>query len=77
MTNTKAMDFEKTPFKAGNFNAMKKKASTEYLSKISTGRIVWHLLKRHKFGLVCTWAGLVTITYMFPPVWDILGSIVR
>lgn len=71
------MDFVETGSKAGSIKGMKNKVSDDYLSKITTSRIFWHLVKRHKFGLVSMWAVLITITYMFPPVWDILGSLVR
>ncbi len=77
MTKTNTMDFLPTGSKTGTVREMKNKVSDDYLSKISTSRIFWHLTKRHKFGLVATWAVLITITYMFPPVWDILGSLVR
>ena len=77
MTNTKSMDLIETPFKVGKVKDMRNKVSDDLLSKVSTGRIFWHLIKRHKFGLVATWAILITITYMFPPVWDILGTFVR
>ena len=76
MTNTNTMEFEATGSKTGSVREMKNKVSDNYLSKVSSSRIVWHLVKRHKFGLVATWAVFITITYMFPPVWDILGSLV-
>lgn len=77
MTNTKVMDFETTPFKAGKVKDMKKNVSNDYLKGISTGTILWHLVKRHKFGLVSIWAIFITLTYLFPPIWDILFAVVR
>lgn len=77
MTNTKAMDFEATPFKLGSAKTMKNKVSEDLLSKVSTSRIIWHLVKRHKFGLVSIWAILITLTWVFPPIWDLLGSMIR
>lgn len=74
---TKTMDFLETPFKTGSVKEMKKTVSNNVLDKVSTGRILWHLVKRHKFGIVSIWAVLVTVTWVFPPVWDILGSLVR
>lgn len=77
MTQTKSLDLIDTPFKMGSVKAMKKNISEDLLSKVNTSRIIWHLVKRHKFGLVTLWAVLITITYMFPPVWDILGSVIH
>lgn len=74
---TKTMDFETTPFKPGSIKVMRDKVSDSVLDKVSTSRIFWHLVKRHKFGLVSLWAVVITITWMFPPVWDILGSLIR
>lgn len=76
MTKNKTMDFEPTPIKNGKVKDIKNKVSTQYLDQIGTGKIVWHLVKRHKFGLVTIWAILMTVSYIFPPVWSILGSLV-
>lgn len=53
------------------------KNNDSVLDKIGTGFILWHLLRRHKFELVVVWAVLVTITFIFPPVWSILADILR
>lgn len=42
------------------------KKSTKDLEKLSTATIIWHVVKRHKFGLVSTWAAIVTTLYLFP-----------
>lgn len=76
MTNTKTLDLLEMPMKTGSAKAMKSAASDNYLQRISTSKILWHVVKRHKFGLVATWAVIITISYMFPPFWDILGSLV-
>lgn len=73
---TKTMSYEATPFKVGSGKAIKNKVTNEALNEISTGQLVWHIIKRHKFGLVMTWAIIITISYIFPPVWDILGSLI-
>jgi len=73
---TKSMEFETTPFKVGSSKAIKNKVSDNVLDKVSTGRIIWHLVKRHKFGLVATWAIVVTIQWAFPPAFDILTSLI-
>ncbi len=73
---TKTMSYEATPFKVGSAKAIKNKATNEALNEVSTMGLVWHIIKRHKFGLVLTWALVMTISYIFPPVWDILGSLI-
>lgn len=54
-----------------------KKHDESMLNRISSGVILWHLLKRYKFELVVVWAVLVTLTFIFPPVWSILADILR
>lgn len=76
MTKTNTMDFLPTGSKTSGVREMKNKVSDDYLGKITTSRILWHLTKRHKFGIVVLWAGIVTIDSLFPPVWDILGSLI-
>lgn len=77
MTNTKTMDFLPTLVKTGNAKSIKNKMGTEVLNNFSVGQMFWHLAKRYKFGLVTVWAVLITISYIFPPFWDILGTLVR
>jgi len=77
MTNTKSMELLEVPFKQGKASSIKNKVSDDYLGKITTSRILWHLVKRHKFAIVTTWAILITVTWAFPPFWDILGSLVQ
>ncbi len=76
MTNTKTMDFETMPFKTGSLKAMKNKVGDNLLDKIGTSQIIWYLIKRHKFSIVAMWAVVITITWAFPPFWDILGSLI-
>ncbi len=76
MAKTTNMEFVKTPATTGSVKEMIIAGDQNFLSKISTGRIVAHLLQRHKFGLVTAWAVLITITYVFPPIWDILKSVI-
>lgn len=58
------MDYEETPIKkpkvSGNTLALKG------LERVSTLQIVWYLVKRHKFGLVITWAIIITALYLVP-----------
>lgn len=73
----KSMEMLDKPFKVtGTSRDIKNKVGDNVLSRISTSAILWHLVKRHKFGLVLTWAILMTISYIFPPVWDILATMI-
>lgn len=66
---SKAMSYETTPFKVGSSpKAIKNKAGDNTLDRVSTSQIVWHLVKRHKFGLVSTYAIILTAVWVFPPL---------
>jgi hypothetical protein len=69
------MQYETTPIK--NSKDLGKQVKSANLDKIKTGTILWHLIKRHKFVLVTTWAIVITILYMFPFVPDLLLSVVK
>lgn len=73
---SKSSDYITAPAKNGKGSDITENLNERLLSQIGTGRILWHLVKRHKFALVLIWAIVVTISYMFPPVWDILFAIV-
>ena len=76
MANTNTGLLEQ-PFKVtGSSKDIKNKVGDNVLNRIGTGRILWHLVRRHKFAIVVLWAIIVTIDSIFPPVWDILGSLV-
>lgn len=77
MTNTKTMDLLEIPPKIGSIREVINKVGSNHLDQLPTGQILWHLVKRHKFQLVSAWAIVITIAYMFPPLWDILGSLVK
>jgi len=73
----KVMEFVNTPVKRNSHTKSIVDATDEnYLNKISTGRILWHVIKRHRFALAMVWAVVATIGYLFPPVLDILGALV-
>lgn len=74
---TKAMSYELTEPKVGNAKAIKSKVTDNVLDKVSTSRIVWHLVKRHKFGIVATWAVLITALWIFPPLPDVLTGLFK
>jgi len=44
------------------------------LKRIDTTHIIWHVIKRHRFGLVSAWAVVITILYVFPPAPDLILS---
>ena len=70
---TKSMEFRTTPFKVGSSaKELKTKASNDLLKKISTGGIIWHLVKRHKFAIVSTYAIILTAVWAFPPLPDLI-----
>ena len=59
------MTYEETPVKkrTGRDNrAMAVKLAQE----LSTGTLLWLLVKRHKFGIVLAWAIVGTILFIFP-----------
>lgn len=70
------MEYKKTP--------VSKKVSKEAidtaigvkLKDISTLKIQWYVVKRHKFGLLATWAIIITLLYMFPPLPGVLISFI-
>jgi len=67
------MKYEKTPVK-NNIN--NNKILLDQLEKVGTGSIVWHVVKRHKFGIVVAYAIVLTIVYIFPPLPDLILSII-
>lgn len=58
------MNYEETPVKKSKVSG--DTLVLKGLEKVSTTKIVWHLVKRHKFGLVLTWAIIVTMLYLVP-----------
>lgn len=69
------MELIETPVKMGKTKDIKNKVVDNHLDDINTSRIFWHLIKRHKFGIVLTWAIIITVAYLFPPFWSVLGSV--
>lgn len=67
------MQYEDMPVK----KTSKKSVDKYNLEKVSTGTMLWHVIKRHKFGLVTAWALVITILYLFPFVPDLLFSAVK
>lgn len=65
------MNYETT----GKQKISKKAAVNESIKNVSTGAIIWALVKRHKFALVSIYAVILTILYLFPMVGVELGSL--
>lgn len=75
---SKAMSYETTPFKVGSSSkAIKNKAQNSALSNVGTGQLIWHLVKRHKFGLVSIYAIVLTAVWIFPPLPDLALTLFR
>jgi hypothetical protein len=67
------MQYETTPIK--NSKELGKQVKSANLDKIKTGTILWHLVKRHKFVLVTTYAIVLTVLYMLPFLPDVLTNL--
>lgn len=64
--------------KGPNSPSVNHRLQMQALESISTKRLIWHVLKRHKFELVSTWAFVVTVVYVFPFLPEMLiGLLVR
>lgn len=69
------MKYEQTPVK-NNIKDASKNATIKAAESLSTSRLLFIVVKRHKFGLVTTWAAVMTAVYIFPPLPDILLSLI-
>ena len=68
------MKFEKTGSKVNKDTANNAK---EYaLRNVSTTTLLWHLVKRHKFSIVATYAVVLTAVWAFPPLPDLITSLI-
>lgn len=64
------MTYEKTPIKASK--DLGKTAAIKATDALNTRTIVWLLIKRHKVGILGTWAVAITALYIFPPLPDMI-----
>ena len=71
------MKYEETPISNKVSKEAVKKQKTDQLDKVNTSAIIWHLVKRHKFGLVTTYAVVISLYYFVPFLPDLLFSIAR
>lgn len=74
---TQTMDLLDSPAKLKmNKREVKSKLSTAVLDKFGTGQMLWHITKRHKFGIVLFWAGYMTLVNFVPFFNDLVISFV-
>lgn len=69
---TDGMKYEKT----GNKKPNGKEIALKQLEQVSTSKLILFIVKRHRVGLLSTWAIIITILYMFPPLPDIILSLI-
>ena len=60
------MGFEETEISKKPSKTAINKAAKEDLDQFTTGRIIWHLVKRHKFGLTAAYAVTISVFYFLP-----------
>lgn len=70
------MDYEQTKVN-NNVKAASSKMLQLAASKLSTGSLIWLLVKRHKVGLLITSNALLLISFVFPPWLDMIISLVK
>lgn len=70
--STDGMTYEDKGIKPNKTN--NKQILLKQLERVSTSSIMWYIVKRHKVGLLGTWAVIITVLYIFPPLPDILMS---
>mgnify|MGYP001020491243 CR=1 FL=1 len=58
------MNYEETQVKKSKVNGAT--LALKGLERVSTARILWYLIKRHKFAIVIVWAIVITILYLMP-----------
>lgn len=67
------MKYEETPVKKSKLN--RQQVAKASIDGLSTSTILWTLIKRHKYGLVCTYAVILTVLYLMPFVPDMIFSL--
>jgi hypothetical protein len=67
------MKYEETPVKKSKLS--KQQVAQASMNGLSTSTILWTLIKRHKYGLVCTYAVILTVLYLMPFVPDMIFSL--
>lgn len=70
------MQYTETPIN-NNIKAASSKMLYLAAEKLSTPKLLWLLIKRHKVGLLISSNALLLISFVFPPWLDMLLSIVK
>lgn len=74
MARIKARYIE-TPVK-NNIKEAGNQDTLNILNRLDSGYLVWYLIKRHKFGLVTSWAVVITALWSMPFLPDLLFGLV-
>lgn len=53
-----------------------KESALKELARVGTLSILWYIAKRHKFGLIATWAVVATMLVLCPPLPQIILGLV-
>lgn len=67
------MTYEETPINGKVSKRVVSKEAGRVLDDFSTSRILWHVVKRHKLGLITAYAIVLTIFYFLPFVPTLLA----
>lgn len=73
------MTYEQTPAKSPSAKMSKKDAkriAASELNQFNTASMLWHVVKRHKFGLVAGYAVVLTVLYFLPFAPDLLFGLI-
>jgi len=68
------MQYEKTGQKMNKNTG--RNAVNNSLKNVDTSIILMHLLKKHKFSLLVAYSLIITAVYIFPPLPDLIMSII-
>lgn len=70
------MKYEKIPVNIKPSKESIKSDQARELNRLSTSAILWHLVKRHKFGLVSFYAVAITVLYLMPFLPSLIATII-
>lgn len=78
-TTLKAGKLIEAPVK-NNIKDASRKETERIIDQVSTSSLLWRVIKRHKTGLLATWAVSITVWHFMPEVvrmgFDVLASVV-
>lgn len=70
------MEYEQTKVKPSDTLAIQKNVMVKAAKRLSTSRLLWIIIVRHKFAIVSIIAALSLVGQIFPPFWDIVKSLI-